>query len=113
MEKAAEIVELNLQSEAKMILKIFMSNNTWKVDYEARKVVETDWRLLEIRTFYNDPTSWSSLCGLDLNSKCIRGVGASLLAKILNETQIDWLIITRYKIPEDGIVALSQALSGY
>ena len=111
MEKAAEILELNQPPAVEKTLKIEMSNNTWEVDYGARKVRETDKGLLKVRSIYNDPASWSSRRELRLDGMVLGGVGACLLAEILNETQIQTLDITHCHIPEDGIVALFQALS--
>ena len=111
MEKAAEILELNQPPAVEKTLKIEMSNNTWEVDYGARTVRETDKGLLRVRSIYNDPTSWSSLRELSLGGMVLGGVGACLLAEMLNDTQIQTLDIHYCRIPEDGIVALSQALS--
>ena len=110
MEEAAEILELNQPPAVEKTLKIKMSNNTWEVDYGARKVSETDEGLLKVRSIYNDPTSWSSLHELTLTDMVLGGVGACLLAEMLNETQIEKLDIRRCRIPEDGIVALSLVL---
>ena len=111
MEKAAEILELNQPPAVEKTLKIKMSNNTWEVDYGARKVCETGKGLLKVRSIYNDPTSWSSLHELTLDGMFLGGVGACLLAEMLNETQIQMLDITHCRIPEDGTVALSLVLS--
>ena len=111
MEKAVEILELNQPPAVEKTLKIKMSNNTWEVDYGARTVCETDEGLLRVRSIYNDPTLWSSLRELRLGGMVLGGVGACLLAEMLNDTQIQKLDITYCRIPEDGIVALSQALS--
>ena len=111
MEEAAEILKLNQPPAVEKTLKIKMSNNTWEVDYGARKVHETDEGLLRVRSIYNDPTSWSSLRELSLGGMVLGGVGACLLAEMLNETQIQTLDITYCDIPEDGIMALSKTLS--
>ena len=110
MEEAAEILQLHQPPVVGKTLTIYMSGNTWTVNYRTKCVLESDKGLVNARSICNNPESWSQLTELNLKLETLGSVGASLLAEVLNKTQLEELNISGCGIEEEGIVALASAL---
>ena len=111
MTEAATILELHeaLTGEGRLCLQ--MSGNTWLVDYTNQTIEEADEGLRKIRSIHSNPETWDKLTELNLTLTPLGSVGACLLAKILNQTQIQDLHVAGCDIGEEGIVSLANALS--
>ena len=71
---------------------------------------EMDEGLVKVRRIHNGPESWSQLTELNFKLETLGDVGASLLAGVLNKTQLEEMNISGCGIGEEGIVALASAL---
>ena len=110
MEEAAEILQLHQPPVVDKTLTIHMSGNTWTVNYRTKHIQESDKGLVNARSICNNPESWSQLTELNFKLETLGDVGASLLAEVLNKTQLEELNISGCGIGEEGIVALASAL---
>ena len=111
MEKAAEILQLHQPPAVEKTLTIYMSKNSWTVDYRSSIILEEDEGLVKMRSVYSNTGSWSKLTELNLKGKRLGSVGACVLAQMLNKTQLQELTISACSIGDEGIVDLSLALS--
>ena len=110
LEKAAEILQLHQPPAVEKTLTVYMSNNSWTVDYRSSIVLEDD-ELVKVRNIFSNTGSWSQCTELNFKGKRLGNVGACVLAARLNETQIQELNIGACSIGDEGIVDLSSALS--
>jgi hypothetical protein len=111
MEEAADILLVHQPPRGEGQVNIHMCGNTWEVDYRSECVKEKDEGLKRIRNIQSTPESWAQLTELDLKHQRLGGVGACLLAELLNQTQLQDLNLAGCGITEEGIVALASAIS--
>ena len=110
LKKAAEILQLHQPPPVEKTLTVYMSNNSWTVDYRSSSVLEDD-ELVKVRNIFSNTGCWSNLIELNLKGKRLGSVGACVLAKMLNKTKLQELNIGACSIGDKGIVDLSSTLS--
>ena len=111
MEEAADILLVHQPPRGKGQVNIHTCGNTWEVDYRRECVTEKDEGLKRIRSIQSTPESWAQLTELNLKHQRLGGVGACLLAELLNQTQLHDLNVAGCGITEEGIEALASAIS--
>ena len=111
MKEAEDILQLHIPPTGEGRKELHMSGNTWVIDYVRGCIEEIDSGLIKIRRIESCPDSWAELTELNLKYRTLGSIGACVLAKFLNQTQLQSLNIACCGIGEEGIVALASALS--
>ena len=111
MKEAEDILQLHLPPAGEGRIDLHMSGNTWVIYYVRKCIEERDAGLITIRRIESCPETWAVLTELNLENQILGSVGACILAKFLNQTQIQSLNIACCGIGDEGIEALASALS--
>ena len=111
MKEAEDILQLHLPPTGEGRTDIHVSGNTWVIDYARGCLKESDAGLIQICKIESCPDSWAELTELNLEKQTLGSIGACVLAKFLNQTQLQSLNISCCGIGEEGIASLASALS--
>ena len=110
MEEVMEILQLKQTPFKERNMNLCVSGNTWTVDYENRCIKEHDVGLMNVCNISNRSECCTQLRELNLGNQTLGSIGACLLAKLLNQTQLTHLNIACCGIGEEGIILLASAL---